>query len=261
MSIDLQRVSVVQAVAEAYLSVTQTLSAGVAAVQTVNIDCFNSGAVNSCNGCVNSVKAFVDKYDADATLETTADLAATTCAGMCECSATNIKIGSEIRLDVSAFTSEGAESKFEAGLKNSLIQQVARKDSGLLSIGDSTVLTKASSALYAAMVDDTSTLMTTLSQITSLQRVSLKGPGSIATISVTSAVDYVSNVIQKSTTINSQMIAMAAAVSQFVTQTIDSAIAQLVLRIVQMLLLIVAVVVLMFLLSFILQAIGLYVST
>ena len=228
-------ISATRAVAETYLSFMQNISQGSFANQVVAVNC-NYDPENF--GCIDCIQGLKDSYVRDG-LKPDLEYISAACKPACECKIENVKLRQDITVDLSADLSAVASSDFTMRAINNIYAQAQQSGTDMFGIASRTSATKTSQESITEIFSkiQQGVFQESIQGLQTLQNVTLSGPGNIATVDMTSAVDYVSNVLMSSEDVASLLTKTQTEMLALTLQVIDAGFAQLILIIVQIVML------------------------
>ena len=226
-------ISVTRAVAETYLSFIQNVSQGSFANQVVAIECNYDPLSYGCLDCIEGLK---DSYIRNG-LEPDLEYIAVACKPACECNIENINLRQDITVDLNANLSAVSDSDFTTRAMNNIYSQAQQSGTDMFGI-NRTNATETSqkniSAIFSKIKQGV--FQESIQGLQTLQNVTLSGSGTITTVDMTSAVDYVSNVLMSSSEVAKLLTEAQTEMLALTLQVIEAGFAELILLIVQIVL-------------------------
>ena len=228
-------ISATRAVAETYLSFIQNISQGSFANQVVGVNC-NYDPQNF--GCIDCIQSLKDSYERDG-LEPDLQYITDACKPACECKIEDVTLRQDITVDLSANLSAISEADFTMRAMNNIYAQAQQSGTDMFGIASRTSATRTSQEAITEIASKIKqgVFQESIQGLQTLQNVTLSGPGNIATVDMTSAVDYISNVLMSSEDVAKLLTKTQTEMLALTLQVIDAGFAQLIMWIVQIVLL------------------------
>lgn len=212
--------NILQAISEAYLSITQDVSQGVYALQMVSLDCGGETSEN-CLSCISSTKKLTND----------SKIISDTCKPVCDCSISNIDLSQQISVNFSSFMENSSEADFQSKLLNSIYIQAQQTNNPLNFQNKMTEITNNINIIYNEM--RTESFQNSIQSLKSTQIVSLKGAGNITTVNQQFAIDFISNILMSNSTISKAASELTNSVINSTYQVINAGLNKLISLIVQ----------------------------
>jgi len=245
--------SATEAIAEAYLSITQDIAQGLSATQVLNLQCGHTA--KQCTNCIKWWKKYFDNRPEYKNPEK--DIAES-CAPICECKIEDVKMDQQIFINFEAFTKTDVSKEFLTQVFNSINQQAQYKGGGVFEVGDRvTNTTETVNKIYNAMRTDT--FQSIIQGLQTIQTVSLVGGGKIINVDMNSAVKYMSHVLTTSQETSSLIDELQTNIIQLSSKVADAGLTQLITWLVRLVMLIFIIILLLYTVSLIFQIYALYV--
>lgn len=217
MGKNIQITNILQAISEAYLSITQDVSQGVYALQLVSLDCGGKTGEN-CLNCISSIKELKDK---------TSDI----CKPVCECSISNIDLSQQISVNFSSFMESKDSKDFQNNLLNSIYIQAQQTKNPLNFDNKMTDITTNVNKIYTEM--RTEKFQSSIQSLRTMQIVSLRGAGNISTVNTKLAINFISDILLNNSTISKAATDLTNTIVNSTYQAANAGINQVISLVVQ----------------------------
>jgi len=202
---------VTNAVAIAYLSITQDITQGILSNQILQVNCNNTQAKEYCLECTNY---WLDYNKNNPNNKLSTEQINSACDVICTCNLDNITMDQQITVDFTSYLVANSEHFEKLVLDNIAQQAVANDTTVSLGVSKSTI-----NDLYTAIRSNTT--QESLQGLETLQIISLSGPGSLVHVDMKSAINYVSNVLITNTETRDIMKKLSSEVAKTETSVSD----------------------------------------
>lgn len=186
---DSKQISVLRAISEAFVTVTQDISQSALSSQIVSLDCSMDAAGTSCLKC----------YDTLRSVNASEEKMIKTCNSVCNCSIEDVTMDQLVTINTNTFFESDISQEFITQFKNSIYMQAKQSGKSLFTDTELTSLQSSITNIYNEL--KSRTFQAKIDDIQSLQVVELKGAGSIKTVNLNSTIDYVSQAIKTTKTV------------------------------------------------------------
>lgn len=241
--------STITALAQAYMTLSQDISQGINAEQTILAKCDEPVTKDFCLKCISETKA--KGY--------TPEQVDRICQTLCKCKISNVKFGQRVFYNSKIFQRNDTGINFETQFLNSLSQQASSEDTGIKLSGNS-VKNISENINSVRNYFKSDVFQSAMEQLKQQQDVTVIGAGNIYDVDFTQAVDYVSNVIQKSSSLSDIISSLQITVLQMATEVTISGLDQLIIWIIRIVVALVVLVTLFYAINLIFQIYSLYVQ-
>jgi hypothetical protein len=237
-------------VTDALLAITQSIGQNYVSDQIVSIECNNDPSSNYCVNCINGVKNILkDPKDIEEV-----------CSMSCKCNVDNIKLSSQINLNMDAFFSSDVKEDFRNQVMNSISQRAESSKTDIFGVIDNrnTNLVENIDKIYASM--RTGSFQSDMSLMKTLQTVILKNPGSAVNIDMTQVSNFISKIIKTNKDTSQTLNDLQTSIIQITTQITNAGISQLIIWMVRCILIVFVIIVLAYGINVVFQIYSLYVN-
>jgi hypothetical protein len=204
-----KQISILRAISEAFVTITQDVSQSALSSQIVSLDCSREATGNACLKC----------YDILKSVNASEEKMIKTCRNVCNCSIEDVEMNQLVTINTSAFFESDVSQDFITQFKNSIYMQAKKSGKSLFNDTDLDTLQSSITNIYTEL--KSSTFQAKIDNIQSLQVVELRGAGSIKTVDLTSIIDYVSQAVKTTGTIQTlindlekQMLSLSSQVTK-----------------------------------------------
>lgn len=222
-----KQISVLRAISEAFVTITQDVSQSALSSQIVSLDCSREATGNACLKC----------YDILKSVNVSEEKMTKMCNKVCNCSIEDVVMNQLVTINTSAFFESDVSQDFITQFKNSIYMQAQKSGNSLFNDTELDSLQSSITNIYNELRSNT--FQSKIDNLQSLQVVELKGAGSIKTVDLTSTIDYVSQAVKTTgsiqTLVNDLEKKMFALSSQ-VTKSTMEAIIELIVSVIFMML-------------------------
>lgn len=188
------QISVVRAISESFVTVTQDISQSVLSSQIVSIDCSMDAAGVNCLKCYDTLRA----------VNASEEKMIQTCKNVCNCSIEDVKMNQIITLNTNTFFETDVSQDFSTQFKNSIYSQAKTSGSSIFNDTELNSLQTSITKIYNEV--KTSDFKAKIDALQTLQVVSLKGAGNIKTVDLNSTIDYVSQAVKSTKSIQNLIV-------------------------------------------------------
>lgn len=250
-------INTIQAISEAYLSITQNISQGIYVYQNINIDCSDKTKGNLCMGCINTWQEYYKSHP-EISLKDKAEFIRESCRPACECYIDQVNISQKIIVNFSAFLQANALEQFKTQIMNSINQQANYEQIGIFSTDDKVKnIHETVEKLYAIMKE--SSFQKTIQQLQNTDNVVLIGPAKMVLIDMSQAMTYINTAISSNAEIADILTQLETNVIQLATQVTSVGLAQIIFWIVKLVILLLIIILLLYAINLVFQIYALYV--
>ena len=171
--------SITNAVADAYISITENINQTFTDIQSIGVNCDNS----EYNNCLKNVSVNIPDIKQ-----------ATNLCNLIECKIGQIKMDQRVNLNMNSFTTVDFQQEFIEKVKNSLAQQAQQQDSALSFSNSTTNIDTTLTNLYTKI--KSKDFQDQISQLNNQQNMFLLGGGHILNADLSQVTEYISNQVQ-----------------------------------------------------------------
>lgn len=236
-----KQIDVNKVISNTIIAVTQVITQTAQASQLINLNCTTNQ--DNCNTCI---RQWVEKYKEAGQDPLTANIESA-CSYVCNCSMQDIDLSQKITCNFTALQNSIDENTFFNSFKDNLELTMYQEDNYLPGLGSPAnvdAVQKKVNAVFSELKSNT--FQSALQALQATQIVSLEGPGSITSVSMSQMVNVISNSTQSNEQVSTAINELQNALLTMTSAVADAGLTQLIASLLMILAIIIIVIVLIF---------------
>lgn len=246
----------VKAVTDAYISISQDFSQSAEIGQVISVNCTEGKKAGGCLACETRWKGLIDKNPSAIPSEGADKFIEKSCSYMCDCNLSDIDLSQRININWKIFAEASTSDKFQTLVKDSLAQQAKAKSKPLNFGNKESNINKVINNVYTHLKSDT--MQKALQALQDQQQLIFSGAGSLASVTMTQASNYIANTLLLDSQMTDLLTEMETNVLQASTEVTNAGLAELALLLLRIIAFVIVLIVLFYSINLVFEIYSLY---
>lgn len=221
---------VITSISQSFVNILQSNVQNVGISQILDINCekYDEVSDNICSQCMTKWATIINK-DFSKLSNSDFNFIKESCQYACNCDIDKVNISNNIILDFSNLQKTDIKQKFVSDSVNDLYLSAYKNNTVLYLDSDNNRVSNVENALsdlYDKMVSNT--FLSDLQQLLNIQTVTIKGASNVYNININSAINIVSNLVQKSSETVKSFNELLNKISEMTEQTVNAGLTQVI---------------------------------